>query len=749
MKSGCWQKILLIVILDIVGIVAILSTTTRAEEQFLAAAPSPTPRKTLTPRPSPTAKSANRVVQGPRNSLSISLNSYPLLSPCVLPDTSVVFTWTLAYSPPAPILGAFSVIGPDGPHPLASYSGFESVYPSTTVSNTVSYTVPMLLGTYYAQIEFYYAGNPTPDIARIHFTNQCGNLHVVKFEDKDGRNGQGPGEPSIAGWGMTVTPPSDSFPPPGDGYWREATGADGSIKWDIIPTGTYTVTETDGTAAGWILTTPPNPKIVDIHAGETVTVTFGNQAQYWITGTKTNEQGTGLSGWTIHAQGQNPSTPVLTTMTDAQGRYRFDTITSPVLTVPPSDWTVWEDLQSGWTPISPTSQNVSCTRRQPPPFIPSPSVIQGSGFNLFLPLIIRSTGSAPAATGCGSADFQNRQIIPTGSFNPKGIAVDLITHNVYLGVKRENKVYVLDPSLQQIAGPIQVGNEPFGIAVNESKHEVYVANYGDNSISVISTDTKTPTAPISLAPYGEPTYVGVYMNKIYVPLHASGKLAIVNADTKFMTKTLDVGSGAFGLAMDPSHCAAYVSSRDAQWVTTVNICTDQISSTQRINLGPPGQTPHYEPYALGVDSALAQLYTIIHPYPDPNKGVNPEEVWTYRLPPPPPVPGTVTSPISKTIVGRGGDELGAGVGIVVNPTTHNVFVTNYADDSVSYFDGRQGPQNAAFTLQSCGNRPFNDPIMLAVDPILNRVYVTNHSSPPSAGMQGAVGIIADTGGQCP
>ena len=591
----------------------------------------------------------------------------------------------------------------------------------------------------------------------VRFGNQqVGDLYACKFVDQDGDGKQGNGELRKSGWTMTVTPPSGyswSYPR------SKSTDSNynGCAPWQSIPVGWYTVTE--AIVSGWNPTTPTTV-ITEVISSTARTVLFGNQPQSYLFGHKWGENGNGngLSGWTIHAQACDKSTPVLTTTTAPDGSYVFG---PPDFHVPPQCWNVWEELKPGWIAMSPITQTINCQSPNVPVRTTTQRAPQDPIFKLFLPMIQRALGPTPPPIGppvpCGPVNFQNR--IPP--YYPKGIGVDLSWQRLYVGIKGAKQVMparidASDPSNPkpvQDGNPIPVGRAPFGIAVNELTHEVYVANYDDNSISVIDGNTNSVVNTISLAPYGQPTYVGIYTdaNKIYVPLHASGKLAVINGSTKTLIKPpLNVGSGAFGLAMDPANCRAYVSSRDAQWVSVVDICSDQVIS-YRINLGPAGQTPHYEPYALGIDSGLAQLYTIIHPYPDPAKGVNPEQVWTYKLPvKSPPNPTIVTWPDGGiTTVERGGDQ--AGVGIVVNPTTHNVFVTNPADDSVSCFYGSPPPTNAKRISQSSDGRPFKTPMLLAVDPFsvpYGRVYVTNYFSPPSAGMEGAIGIINDTPDLC-
>jgi uncharacterized repeat protein (TIGR01451 family) len=96
-----------------------------------------------------------------------------------------------------------------------------------------------------------------------------GTLCIVKFNDLNGDGKQDPGEPFLAGWSFTVTSASGVV-------ITLTTGPDGRICRDL-PAGTYTVTEI--AQPGWTQTapTPVGPVSVTIAAGQTTTLTFGNQ----------------------------------------------------------------------------------------------------------------------------------------------------------------------------------------------------------------------------------------------------------------------------------------------------------------------------------------------------------------------------------------------------------------------------------------------------------------------------------------
>ena len=259
---------------------------------------------------------------------------------------------------------------------------------------------------------------------------------------------------------------------------------------------------------------------------------------------------------------------------------------------------------------------------------------------------------------------------------------------------------------------IPVGHEPFGVAVNNVTGKIYVANFLSNNLSVISSATGTVIKTIAFpALYGEPAYVAVNedTNRIYVALHKGGRLAVIRGDTDTLVTTIAVGAGAWGVAVDPTYNRVFVSCRDDQpkRVWTIDGASNSVLWGQLIY---PGGTP----YALAVDRALGRLYVAFAP-----EGDNPRQVLVYRL------PETEPSLLTAVLVGNGGADGGGGV--VANPLTHHVFVTNSAEDSVTVFDGITHMVLDQVTVG-------DDPQFAAVDPGLSYVWVGNRQSDDVSGI---------------
>lgn len=342
-------------------------------------------------------------------------------------------------------------------------------------------------------------------------------------------------------------------------------------------------------------------------------------------------------------------------------------------------------------------------------------------FNNYLPLLLGGPKPLPPTVTptATHTPTPTRTPVPTrppliipGLRHPKGLDVDLWTHNLYVASRDTNVVYQVNPIPDPavVVRTIPVGLEPFGVAVNNKTGKVYVANFRSNSLSVISVASGAVLKTIYFLPYGEPTYVAVNetTNRIYVPLHSGGRLAVIRGDTDTLVTTLEVGAGAFGVAADPIRNRVFVSCRDARLIRVVDGLTNTILWGQTVSY------PDGMPYALGIDASLGRLYASYAP-----ETTNPRQVLVYRIPDEGP------SLLTAVLVGNGGTD--GGGGIVANPATHHVFVTNSADDSVTVFDGTT---NMVLDWVPVGD----DPMGVAVDPGLSYVWVGNRHSDTVSGV---------------
>ena len=152
----------------------------------------------------------------------------------------------------------------------------------------------------------------------------------------------------LANWNITATGITDPI---------GTTDADGNVRFDGLEPGAYVVSEE--VQYPWTPITPPEVT-VDVHAAmdsnDCTLVSFQNELQptTCVTGNKVDDNHQGIGGWMIYAQAADGEGPIFMTETAEDGSFTF-----PNLSV--GTWTIWEDQDEFWTPVTPPEFNVTLT----------------------------------------------------------------------------------------------------------------------------------------------------------------------------------------------------------------------------------------------------------------------------------------------------------------------------------------------------------------------------------------------------
>jgi DNA-binding beta-propeller fold protein YncE len=479
----------------------------------------------------------------------------------------------------------------------------------------------------------------------------------------------------LPGWTIHAQLASGAGP-----IYTDVTDGTGAYRFEDLPLGVYRVWEEMQT--GWAPVTLPSFEVT-LRNSDCVQTRFKNRqitpTLGCIDGHKVDDLHVGLPGWTIKAQRADGTGPTYTDVTDGTGYYRFDDL-------PFGTWRLWEEMQSGWNPVTLPSFEVTLDQ----------------------------------STSCVATRFKNRQagVPPTPEPvieipYPKGIAVNSQSNQVFVGSKATGQLYKVDGVTNAVLASWLSGQEPFGVAVSRVTGKVYVANFAGDTLAIFDGASGARLATIDFAAlgYGEPSYVAVdeTLNRAYVTLHQGGRLAVIDGATNALVTTVETGGGSFGLALHPGLHRAYVSNRDTDTVTIVDTATNTRLWAQAFL---PGGTP----YALAVDATRDRLYVLYALH-----GNFPDRVGVFS------VSAGGAGPVRTVLVDDGGSE--GGTGIAVNPTTGHVFVANSAAGTVSVLGG---PGPAVIATLGVGG----DPGMIGVNPATNRVYVSNRSL-------GVVQIVSD------
>ncbi|MFZ2360861.1 MAG: alpha/beta fold hydrolase [Anaerolineae bacterium] len=298
-----------------------------------------------------------------------------------------------------------------------------------------------------------------------------------------------------------------------------------------------------------------------------------------------------------------------------------------------------------------------------------------------------------------------------GMQTPNGLAVDPVTHGVYITSRNNDRLLMLDGFTNRVLGQAAVGDSPWGVAVDSANKRVYVADFASGDLRILAADTLAPIAMVPLVSNNvtaQPTNVATSNNLglALVADHRANKLYVVNGVTgAVVTAQPTNASGAWGVAYNPVLNRAYVSHRDDGKVTTMDGTAGWVQL--------PGQTLQPcgaggQAYGLGFNAFQQILYIACAA---PLGNVNVVKVYA-----------TETSGfrfLASVPVGSGGDD--GGGGIAINTQTGNVFFTNSTSNTVSVINSTT---HQVIATLSAGTRPFG----AAVDPVTGKVFIGNKGS---------------------
>ena len=307
---------------------------------------------------------------------------------------------------------------------------------------------------------------------------------------------------------------------------------------------------------------------------------------------------------------------------------------------------------------------------------------------LFLSLVVVVGGSPAGAVSLYSV----AATIPVGS-GPGHVAVDSSRNTVYVANYESNTISVINGSTNTVVATIPVVSNPWGIAVDATTQRVYVA-ITTGTVAVIDETTNTVIASI---PVGEdPTEITVdeANGKVYVANSDSNTVSVINEATNVVTATIAVGTFPTGIAVDSSRGNVFVSTDDLtiqRISTATNVVVEAISvPALATDVGVDPTTGYFFGSFTPTDQVGAYAED------DSSSTLIPDVADTFQLAVDP-VAGRIyvtnqvhamISVIAESTLSVV-DTVDVGsypTGIDVNTTTHSIYVTNYASNTVSVID---------------------------------------------------------------
>ncbi len=292
--------------------------------------------------------------------------------------------------------------------------------------------------------------------------------------------------------------------------------------------------------------------------------------------------------------------------------------------------------------------------------------------------------------------------------HPNSVAVDALTHRVYVASRDDDRLYMIDGLALEVMDSARVGDEPWGVAVDEARGRVYVLGFADGSLTTLDSAS---LAVLHTQIIGhEPTAIKVdpATGRIFIVLHGTNMLVVLDGrdDPPALIGYVTTRAyGSWGLAFNPLLNRAYVGGRDSQTITTL----DGNNGWRAIEEQTIGTRNGCVPYAMEYAPTYGQLFVACAP-----RGTNVEWAVVYR------VQANGLSHLATRAIGSGGANGGGGV--AVNPTTNHVFITNSLSDDVSIISAND--LGLVIRPQPVGRNPFG----VAVDRATGMVFVVNRES---------------------
>jgi YVTN family beta-propeller protein len=326
------------------------------------------------------------------------------------------------------------------------------------------------------------------------------------------------------------------------------------------------------------------------------------------------------------------------------------------------------------------------------------------------PTITPTSTATPTHTPGPSPTPTNSPVPPAMSY-PQAIAVNSTTHRIYVSSRSTNRVYMLDGANLATITSTVVGAQPWGIAYYAPSNKVYVASWVDGTVTVLDGTSLAVLKTVYVGP--NTTWVERTGDKIQLIVYLGNSLVTIDPATDTVVRNIHLSrtNGAWALAYNANQDLTYVSSRDSKAITAV----DALGAERTvISTGYSSATAGCEPYELDFNPAVNRLYSIC----DVNGQLN-DVVVVYQA------SGTSLAATGEIAVGSAGPDVSWGEdgrgGVVLNPATGSVFVSNSYDNNVSIIDSLS---DRLISIISVGESPFG----IGVDSTNNRIYTANRAS---------------------
>jgi DNA-binding beta-propeller fold protein YncE len=276
------------------------------------------------------------------------------------------------------------------------------------------------------------------------------------------------------------------------------------------------------------------------------------------------------------------------------------------------------------------------------------------------------------------SNYQLYGSVDTGGLHPNQV-VRGAPFTFDISNRDSNSLTVLDWRVPGPACTAPTGNLPWGVAYNPTNHRIYVANYGlpkeSGSISVFDEQcNRVTTIPL---PNDRPALMTEMNGYVYAAGWGTGNLYIIDGNN-VVTNPINVGPGAFGIAANPVTGRIYLTNRLTGRFYIIIAGSGNANISMAVTLPSPG-------YAVAANPNLSHTFVV--------SAVS-DQVFALD--------GYYGGLIWPLPVGHQDADEG-GQGIVVNIHSNRLYVSNYADGTVTVIqDIVTYPQPPPPCLPNCG-----------------------------------------------
>ncbi|MBI2909456.1 MAG: YncE family protein [Chloroflexi bacterium] len=283
--------------------------------------------------------------------------------------------------------------------------------------------------------------------------------------------------------------------------------------------------------------------------------------------------------------------------------------------------------------------------------------------------------------------------IVLGTFDP-GLALDATNGRLYAANFPADAVSVIALAGRTVETSWLSGPGPWAVAVDPAVKQLYSLNYEEGTMSILDTTTGQVKGKVNVGPLPLAVTVNPATRMVYVTSTSNNTLTVLNGATNSVAATLTLGSKPVGIAIDQTAGRIYVANQLAGTISVIDAAANVVIATWTLPTG------FNNVWGLAVDPTLRRLYATLPPNLIGDfTGLAVLNADTGALITQIPTPGRAAL-------------------VAVNPVTHQVFMTDSSNNTVSIIDGASNTTVATVTV---GNSPNS----VVVDQNTGLAYVGN------------------------